>query len=69
MGGGGASLATPISPAAWRPFSGGDIFLVSGVPGSCPEVERCDPPEALADSFLPSHTERTQLYILLSLST
>lgn len=48
-------LAAPISPAAWRHLSPGDIlFAASGVAGSWPDSERAVPPELLACSFLPA---------------
>ena len=48
-------LAAPISPAAWRHLSPGDIlFAASGIAGSWPESERTVPPELLACSFLPA---------------
>ncbi len=46
-------LAAPMSPAACRHLSEGDIFLASGVAGSCPESVRPDPPELLPCSLLP----------------
>ena len=48
-------LAAPISPAAWRHLSPGDIlFAASGVAGSWPDSERTLPPELLVCSLLPT---------------
>ncbi len=58
-------LAAPISPAAWRHLSPGDIlFAASGVPGSWPESERTVPPELLACSFLPAALEHVSSVII-----
>jgi hypothetical protein len=48
-------LAAPMSPAAWRHLSPGDIlFAAAGVAGSWPESERTVPPELLVCSLLPT---------------
>ncbi len=58
-------LAAPISPAAWRHLSPGDILVASGVPGSWPESERTVPPELLACSFLPAALEHVSSVIII----